>query len=65
MSMKLHQVTDQDGTRHLVDAAGVRYLTEEHPGHWYIAIAATGWHGWRDLAQAVLAVPADASGPQP
>jgi len=50
-------ITGTDGHRHLVDAGGVRYLTETEPGTWELAISAGNWAAIRQFAEDVLATP--------
>lgn len=46
-----------DGKRHMLDAGGVRYLTEEQPGTWDLAIRAGNWPAIVQFAKNVLATP--------
>lgn len=46
------------GHRHMVDAGGVRYLTETGPGCWELAIGAGNWAAIMQFARNVLATPA-------
>jgi hypothetical protein len=52
-----HLITDRDGIRHLVDAGGVRYFTEETPGYWCAAVKAASWGAWQAVAEALIATP--------
>lgn len=46
-----------DGHRHLVDASGVRYFTEDEPGYWEAAVVAGNWAAWQRLAAQITATP--------
>jgi len=50
-------INGADGQRHLVDAGGVRYLTETEPGYWELALSGGNWAAVRQFAEDVLATP--------
>jgi hypothetical protein len=60
----LRIIDGTDGHRHLVDAGGVRNLTEESPGFWDLAMTAGNWAAIQGFARAVLATP-DPDGGRP